>query len=191
MAKKVLENKIPYEMTTAGGSKMKLIYISHPYSGEEVKNRSKSTEIAAKLSDMYPHIVFVNPLNAMRHIKQTRLTYDDTLALCIGLLAVCDGIIMTGEWKKSNGCNAERDFALGRGMTVWDGEEDFCDEDAMPNDCCGSHACCERCICRKCIHRLACWNCNDCTREQGMENPVGFTGENMWQPECSRFRKKN
>ena len=191
MAKKILENKIPFEMTTTGGAKMKLVYVSHPYSGEEVKNRSDSTKIVAKLADLYPHIVFVNPLNAMRHINQTKLTYDDTLALCIGLLAACDGIIMTGDWQKSNGCKVERDFALSRGMAVWEGEDNFSDEDTMPNDCCGKHPCCERCICRKCANRLVCWNCNDCTREKGKENAIGYTTEKMWEPECSRFRKKD
>lgn len=187
MQKKAKKNKIPYEHTTAGGAKMKLIYISHPYSGEEKKNRNHAEEIAAKLASLYPHIVFVNPLNAMRHITKTKLTYGDTIALCIGLLAACDGIIMTGDWQKSNGCKAERDFAVSRGMTVWDGEDNFADEDAMPNDCCGKHSDCKNCLCRECVHRLACWNCNDCAEVSG-QKPVGFTGDGVW--ECSRHSRK-
>ena len=169
---------------------MKLIYISHPYSGDEVKNRKNATAIAAKLATLYPHIVFINPLNVMRHIPSTNLTYDDTIALCLGLLAKCDGIIMTGEWQKSNGCITEHNFAVKRNIPMWYGEDNFFDDDIMPNDCCGNHKVCEACICRTCAERLACWNCNDCVRETPNTSPVGYTSKTLWKPECSRFRKK-
>lgn len=187
MQRKARKNRIPYERTAMGGAKMKLIYLSHPYSGDVKKNRSNAEKIAAKLTTLHPHIVFVNPLNAMRHITKTHLTYDDTIALCIGLLAACDGIIMAGEWKQSTGCNAERDFAVRRGMPVWDGEDSFTDEDVMPNDCCGRHSDCKNCLCRGCAHRLVCWNCNDCDEVDG-KKPVGYTGNGVWM--CSRHYKK-
>lgn len=181
-----LKNRIPFDKTTVGGATMKLIYISHPYSGDERKNRTDAEKIAAGLQKRYPHIVFVNPLNAMRHIKKTKLTYDDTLALCIGLLAACDGIIMTGSWKDSKGCNMERSFAISREMPVWDDESSFRDREVMPNDCCGKYVDCKTCDCRTCSKRLACWNCNDCTEVAG-KNPIGFTGPNVYA--CSRYRK--
>ena len=181
-----MTNKISFEQTAASGAKMKLIYISHPYSGDEKGNRANAEKISADLQKKYPYIVFVNPLNAMRHITKTKLTYDDTVALCIGLLAACDGIVMTGKWQDSKGCNAERDFAVSRGMTVWNGEGNFVDEDIMPNDSCGKHHDCKTCLCRKCVNRLACWNCNDCGKVTG-KKPVGFTGGDVWK--CSRYRK--
>ena len=185
---KKMADKIPFEQTTAGGAKMKLIYISHPFSGDVSKNRADAAQIATGLQKKYPYIVFVNPLNAMRHItRKTKLTYDDTLALCIGLLAACDGIIMTGKWQDSKGCNAERDFALKREMPVWEGEGNFNDRESMPNDCCGKYHDCKTCHCRICAKRIACWNCNDCTEIAG-KKPVGYTGAGVY--DCSRYRKK-
>ena len=55
---------------------MNMIYISHPYTGGERDNRKAAAAIAAGLARKYPHILFVNPLDAMRHLKAAKIPYD-------------------------------------------------------------------------------------------------------------------
>ena len=59
---------------------MKLIYISHPYTGKETKNRKEAEMIATTLSQVRHDIVFVNPLNAFRHMKKAKIGYEETIA---------------------------------------------------------------------------------------------------------------
>lgn len=167
---------------------MDMIYISHPYTGMEVKNRKSAEEIARTLAVKFPHIIFVNPLNAMRHLRNTKIPYDAVLAQCKALLANCNGIIMAGDWKDSKGCMAEFNFAKEMQIPIWENVREYYEDNVMPNDCCGKHNNCKRCVCRKCAHRLACWNCNDCTKAPG-EKPIGYTGNGVW--ECSRYSKRS
>ena len=166
---------------------MKLIYISHPYSGQEVKNRSNAGKIAAELTKKAPHILFINPLDAMRHLKTADASYEDILEKCKALMEKCDGIIMAGDWKNSYGCMAEYEHAQEQNMTVWESIDEFEQDEIMPHDCCGTHSECQKCMCRQCVHRCSCWNCNDCTDVPGAK-PIGFTGCGAW--ECSRYQKK-
>ena len=168
---------------------MKLVYISHPYTGEETKNRREAEQIAAGLTQMHPGILFVNPLNAMRHHKKAKTEYEEVLAQCLALLAKCDGVVMTGKWKDSRGCRREREYAKEKQIPVWDSVEDFGRDEVMPNDCFGTHPCCASCACGKCAERLSCWNCNECTRTDGKRYPVGYTRMGEWDAECVRYRK--
>lgn len=167
---------------------MDMIYISHPYTGNEKENRKEAAQIAKKLGKKYPYVTFVNPLSVMLHLKDANLPYDTVLEQCKAVLAKCDGIIMAGEWMNSTGCMAERSLAVERRMPVWESVEDFCADHDMLNDCCGKHHECGNCLCRECINRLACWNCNDCTKAPGGK-PVGYTQEGVW--ECSRHSERS
>lgn len=169
---------------------MKFIYISHPYSGQEVKNRSNAGKIAAELAKKAPHIMFINPLDVMRHLKTANASYEDTLAKCKALMEKCDGIIMAGDWKNSYGCMTEYEHAKSLRISIWESIEEFRKDEIMDNDCCGNHADCQTCICRTCSNRMECWNCNDCTKEEGQPSPIGYTGKNILEPDCSRYIKK-
>ena len=175
-------------VTEKGALAMKMIYISHPYTGKEKQNRKAAEEIAMELSKKYSGIVFVNPLNAMQHLKDTDISYEIVLEQCKLLLSKCDGVIMAGDWEKSKGCLAELTFAKVRKISVWNSVDEFCAEITMPNDCCGKHTNCKRCFCRKCAIRLTCWNCNDCKKSPGRK-PTGFT--EMGKDSCSRYRKRS
>ena len=165
---------------------MEMIYISHPYTGNEKENRKEANQITQKLSKKYPRITFINPISAMVHFKDANVSYEAVLGHCKALLAKCDGIIMTGNWQNSCGCMEEREYAAKSKLDVWESIDAFRADMDMPNDCCGKHHDCRTCLCRKCVHRLACWNCNDCTKEPG-KKPVGYTGDGVW--ECSRYSK--
>ena len=167
---------------------MKLIYVSHPYSGDEVKNRSEAGKLAANIAKKHPSVLIVNPLDAMRHLKAAKAPYEQILEKCKALLEKCDGIIMMGKWKDSYGCMDEYMHAVSLKMPIWESPEEFDGEEKMLNDCYGNHAECMVCMCGDCAERLACWNCNDCTKEDGQRHPVGYTKEKVW--ECSRYRRK-
>lgn len=169
---------------------MKLIYLSHPYTGDETENRRDAQKIAAALAKKYPGILFVNPLDAMRHLKVARLLYEDVMEQCKALLDKCDGLIMTGDWRFSTGCMEEYLYARQHHIVVWESPEEFRDEEVMNNDCCGKYPSCKSCACRICANRLQCWNCNDCTREGGHASPIGYTKKVLWDAECSSYTKK-
>lgn len=84
---------------------MKIYYVSHPFTGNEKKNRKDARRITAMLKKAYPQYIFINPLDAMRYT--TGLPYEDSLEQCLELLIICDGIIMTGKWQGSEGCARE------------------------------------------------------------------------------------
>ena len=99
---------------------MKMIYVSHPFSGNENQNRKMAREKIAKLSEEFPNIVFINPLDNMQYAEQASLSYDDILKQCIRLLDSCDGLVMLGDWKNSKGCVEEYKEAVHVGITVYD-----------------------------------------------------------------------
>lgn len=98
--------------------RMKIFYVSHPYTGDEEKNRKESRDITAMLKDHHPQYIFINPLDAMRYT--TGLPYEESIKQCLELLQICDGIIMTGDWRHSIGCYREYKAALARKMEITD-----------------------------------------------------------------------
>ena len=107
---------------------MRMIYLSHPYTGNEQANRFHAHRIAAGLAREHPGIVFLNPINAMRHTVTAGLDYDTVIRQCLEILSRCDGIIMAGEWRESRGCMAEFRAAQGIGMQIYDGAGEFARE---------------------------------------------------------------
>ncbi len=84
---------------------MSMYYVSHPFTGDEKKNRKEARRITAALKKKHPQHIFINPLDAMRYTEG--LPYEESLRQCIELLSVCDGIFMTGHWEQSSGCIRE------------------------------------------------------------------------------------
>lgn len=94
----------------------KVFYVSHPFTGDESTNRRKARDVTAMLKDHHPQYIFINPLDAMRYT--TGLPYEESIKQCLELLQICDGIIMTSDWKNSVGCNKEFMAASGCGMEI-------------------------------------------------------------------------
>lgn len=95
---------------------MEMYYVSHPFTGDEERNRREARKITAKLKTMYPKYIFINPLDAFQYAEGW--TYEKVLENCIEMLCMCDGIIMTGYWAQSRGCRKERETAVMRDMEV-------------------------------------------------------------------------
>lgn len=86
-----------------------MYYVSHPYTGNEEKNKKEAREITARLKTEYPQHIFLNPLDTFQYTEGW--PYEQALKNCIELLCNCDGIIMTGDWQHSRGCKKEREVA--------------------------------------------------------------------------------
>lgn len=94
---------------------MKLVYLSHPFSGNEAANRGRAERISARLSAERPDLVILNPL---RCFEDYRFSYEEILKKCFALLARCDEIWMCYGWESSAGCTREFRFAQNCGICV-------------------------------------------------------------------------
>lgn len=95
---------------------MKMMYISHPFTGNEAMNRIDATRVKKTLQLTYPNICFVNPLDEFG--DNEKLEYCTALSLAMELLSRCDGVIFCRGWEKSVGCRAEMAFALKTEMEI-------------------------------------------------------------------------
>ena len=106
---------------------MKRYYISHPFTGNEEKNKADADRIRAALKEAHPDICFMNPLGMFGN-KDT--DYCTALADALELLSSCEAVIFCPGWEDSTGCRAEKAFALQQGIRIMY-LEDF--PVAMPN----------------------------------------------------------
>lgn len=95
------------------------VYLSHPYTGDEDKNRLIARQIAARIVSEYPDIAVVNPLDALQYAKMTQLSYDEILKIDIELLSRCDAVLVRGDWERSLGCRREVKAAHERNIPVF------------------------------------------------------------------------
>lgn len=94
---------------------MKLVYLSHPFSGDEASNRVRASRISARLAVERPELLILNPL---RCFEDYRFPYKEILELCYALLSRCDEIWMCYGWENSIGCKRELHFAKNAGLGV-------------------------------------------------------------------------
>lgn len=94
---------------------MKRYYISHPFTGDEEKNKEDAESIRAALKKVHPDICFINPLGMF---GDEDTDYCTALADAMELLAACDAIILCPGWEDSCGCRAEKAFALRNGIRI-------------------------------------------------------------------------
>lgn len=101
----------------------KIYYVSHPFTGnmnEQDINRREAREITAWLKKQYPEHIFINPLDVFRYAELVpEWSYKDILGQCLELLKICNGVVMTGKWQNSNGCQREYQMANRRDMDIW------------------------------------------------------------------------
>ena len=95
---------------------MKRYYISHPYTGDEEKNKKDADCIRAALKDAHPDICFINPLGMFGNVDAD---YCTALADAMEILSVCDAVIFCHGWEESTGCRAEKAFAIQQGIKIY------------------------------------------------------------------------
>lgn len=84
-------------------------YISHPFTGDEKKNREDAARLQAELQTMFPDTVFINPIANFAALRDMR--YEAVMRYCVNLLLRCDSVVFTGKYKDSIGCRIERTAA--------------------------------------------------------------------------------
>lgn len=100
---------------------MKMIYVSHPYTGNEEANVEDAMKVTNRLAQATGgSYLFINPLAVFGDMGET-LTYDQILDQCLELLDRCDGVIFCDGWTMSRGCQAEMGKALQAKKSIWFG----------------------------------------------------------------------
>ncbi|EJP32262.1 PF14359 domain protein [Selenomonas sp. FOBRC9] len=97
-------------------------YLSHPFSGDETKNRAEAEAIQRELQEKYPDVLYISPIANFKALES--MEYYKIMMYCLCLLDYCDGIVMTGRYRESRGCMMELSHASQKGMPVYvyDGE---------------------------------------------------------------------
>ena len=98
------------------------IYLAHPYTGDEAKNRERALRAEEMLREATPQTVFYNPVGRMSDSKQfAAMSYADIMAHCLGEFARCDGVVFCGDWMRSAGCRLEAQVAQRLKLPRWYG----------------------------------------------------------------------
>ena len=97
---------------------MKLVYISHPYTGNEAENVLKMRECCRKIKNQHKDWALFNPLD--NHIyAHNRYSYQDFIDMDMAILSKCDIAVFCGEWEHSKGCMKEYNEAKRLGLKVY------------------------------------------------------------------------
>ena len=98
---------------------MKRIYLSGPISGfSKYHDKFKACKDALVAAG-YNNIVNPAELDAVIN----KASYEEYMGLCIGLIDMCDVIVLLPGWEKSVGANREYGYALGKDKLIFTFEE--------------------------------------------------------------------
>lgn len=102
------------------------IYIAHPYTDDEGRNRKLALDAEEALRKATPQTTFYNPVGRLSASKQfAAMSYAGIMAHCLGELTRCDGIVFCGDWKESVGCRIEAQVAQRLGLPRWYGVDAY------------------------------------------------------------------
>ena len=100
------------------------IYIAHPYTGAEERNRKLALDAEELLRKATPNAEFFNSVGRMTGWFEG-LSYAEVMAQCLSELTECDGIVFCGDWKESTGCRFEAYAAKQLQLPRWYGAEAY------------------------------------------------------------------
>lgn len=104
---------------------MKMIYVSHPYTGNEEHNVADAADITRLLAqETNGTVLYINPLAIFKDMAGI-LSYDEIMKQCLALLHCCDGAVFCDGWKKSRGCKEEMEYCKEYDIPHWEGPEAF------------------------------------------------------------------
>ena len=95
---------------------MELIYLAHPFGGEQ-ENVTKVEAIILDFVLKMPDHTFYSPLHATGFMY-SQLTYLEGMEHCFEALSRCDALWLCGNWRESRGCNMEYGFAKAKGIPI-------------------------------------------------------------------------
>lgn len=91
-------------------------YLSHPFSGDEEKNRAEAEEIQRELQEKYPDMLYISPIANFK--APEGMKYETIMRYCLALLEKCDVVTVTGRYWESKGCMMEIIYAYQKGIPV-------------------------------------------------------------------------
>ncbi len=94
------------------------IYIAHPYTGDEEKNRERAKEAEELLHKATPWVFFYNPARHVKPIWERTSVYFEELLKC-------NGVVLCGDWMQSEGCRLEAKIAKKLKMPRWYGVDAY------------------------------------------------------------------
>ena len=100
------------------------IYIAHPYTGDEEKNRERALRAENWMRRATPNVEFFNPVGRMTE-QFKALPYVEVMNRCLAELASCDGIVLCGKWQDSPGCRMEAKQARAFHIPRWFGVDAY------------------------------------------------------------------
>ena len=100
------------------------IYIAHPYTGDEERNRKLALDAEELLRKATPNAEFFNPVGRLSENLKTK-RYVETMNYCLAELSDCDGIVLCGDWENSPGCRMEAKHAKALDMPRWFGVDAY------------------------------------------------------------------
>ena len=102
------------------------IYLAHPYTGDEGKNRERALKAEELLRKATPQTTFYNPVGRISASKQfAGRSYAEVMAEGLSKLTECDGIVFCGDWKESAGCRFEACTAKRLSLPRWYGVDAY------------------------------------------------------------------
>ena len=96
--------------------KLVWVYVSHPYTGDEERNRAEAAEIQRFLQERDPDMLFLNPIAMFAAVAD--MEYEQVMEYCLEVLRDCDMIVMSGEFMDSRGCTMEHTTARELGIPI-------------------------------------------------------------------------
>lgn len=99
-------------------SKERLVYVAHPYGGEEHNKKQVEIYISRIIRD-YPDVVPVSPIHNLGFLYHS-MTYIEGMEQCLHLLSMCTELWLCAGWENSKGCCMEYAYAKGRGIKIYE-----------------------------------------------------------------------
>lgn len=99
---------------------MKVVYVAHPFTGNEEENRDDAREIVAGLYGSNPDAdtVYINPLDNFAAADFAGVGYEKAMKCCLELVARADAVLVCPGWEESKGCRMEVEHAIKLGKPV-------------------------------------------------------------------------
>lgn len=94
---------------------MKKVFVSHPFKGDEEMNLAKVSKICRRLVDR--GIMPISPLHALRFLRDSEHR-DYAFEWCKEMIKICDEVWVYGDWRLSEGCQKEVEWASELGKLV-------------------------------------------------------------------------
>ncbi len=100
---------------------MNIVYVAHPFRGDEQTNTLRVSKICRALRAKYPDDLFLSPIHAFRWF---RTDHEGALEHCLRMLSRCDEVLFFGRWWESDGCRKELAYAIRHNMKIYVQPED-------------------------------------------------------------------